>query len=115
MSKCLHRNHNFLKDRSKSKDKTLDALLKDASQDQIRALTEIAKNILSGNFKLKPNHFKKLEKHKKLIRKLSKKTPHKLKKKFLRQKGGFLPFLVTPVLSALGALAGRAIGSHFGL
>jgi hypothetical protein len=90
--------------------------IEQANPDEIRALTEIALNIINGNFELTPETVEKLKKHKEHIRNLAKRTlSHKKKKLFLVQKGGFLPFLITPVLSALGALAGRAIGNQLGL
>lgn len=91
-------------------------LIEDATPDQIRVLSEIASNIVKGNFSVPDKTVKKLHKHKLHIRELSKsKNSCKKKKKLLVQQGGFLPFLVTPVLSALGALAGRVIGSQLGL
>ena len=90
--------------------------MEEATPDQIRALSEIASNIVKGNFKVDSKTFKKLQKHKEHIRKLSKKTCSHIKKKaILTQKGGFLPLLVTPILSALGGIAGRVIGSQLGL
>lgn len=116
MSKCLHRNRSFLEAISKCSDDDRKNVIEKATHDQINSLTEIAQNILSGNFPLHDKRLKKLKKHKHSIRKLSKKTlSHTVKKKFLKQKGGFLPFLVAPVLSALGAIAGRVIGSQLGL
>lgn len=90
-------------------------IIEEATTDEIRALTEIAHNIVSGNFIVPENTLNKLEKHKTHIRKLSKRTrSHKDKKKSLVQEGGFLPFLISPVLSALGVVAGRAISSQLG-
>ena len=116
MSKCLQRNQFFLKTLQKCNDQTRKKLIESATPDQIRALTEIAMNIVCGNFPIAEHKFKKLSLHKDSIRKLSKRTlSHKKKKHLLLQKGGFLPFLISPVLSALGAIAGRAIGSQLGL
>jgi len=39
----------------------------------------------------------------------------KKKKRLLKLKGGFLPFVLGPILSVLGGLAGRAIGKAAGL
>jgi hypothetical protein len=90
-------------------------LIQQASPDQIRALTEIAYNIVQGKFSLPHETLNKLKTHKLHIRKLSKKTvSHKDKKKLLVQKGGFLPLLVTPILSVLGAIAGKVISSQLG-
>jgi hypothetical protein len=91
-------------------------LIEDATPDQIRALSEIAHNVVNGNFTLSKNKLNQLKVHKHSIRTLSKKTTSHLKKKhLLLQKGGFLPFLITPVLSALGAVAGKFIATQIGL
>jgi len=116
MSKCLDRNKEFLNRIKHSSEQERNELIKNASADQIRVLTEIAVNILSGKFPLKKHHIKKLSNHKHIIRKLAKITvSHKRKKALLNQSGGFLPFLVTPVLAALGSVAGKFIGNQLGL
>lgn len=116
MSKCIDRNKDFLGRIKYSSEEERQKLIESATPDQIRVLTEIAMNILSGNFQLKNHHLKKLRDNKRVIRKLANtRVPHKIKKVLLNQSGGFLPFLVTPVLSALGAVAGRVISSQLGL
>src|SRR5579863_4283421 len=115
MSKCLKRNKNFLKNLLKSNEDERQQLIDHATEDEIRCLSEIAKNIISGKFKIPEEVHKGLLPHRHSIRKLSKKTvSHKLKKVVLKQKGGFLPFLISPVLSALGVVVGRIIASHLG-
>jgi hypothetical protein len=90
--------------------------IEEATPDEVRALTEIAANIVKGNFQLDPKTIHKLRKHKHSVRNLSKKSlSHKKKKVFLVQQGGFLPILLAPVLTALGAIAGKAISSAIGL
>jgi hypothetical protein len=116
MSKCLQRNHPFLWKLKKCDEPTRKKLIEDATPDQIRALSEIAHNIVNGNFTLSKHKLSQLKVHKHSIRKLSQKTtPHQKKKHLLLQKGGFLPFLIAPVLSALGAIAGKIIATHIGL
>jgi len=116
MSKCLDRNKEFLKQILTSSENERQILIEKATPDQIRVLTEISMNILSGNLELKTKHLKHLRIHKRLIRKLANsRVPHKVKKVLLKQSGGFLPLLVTPVLSVLGSLAGRIISSQLGL
>jgi len=116
MSKCLDRNKDFLIQLSLASEKERQKLIENASPDQIRVLTEISANILNGKFDLRKRHVKKLINHKHIIRKLSQShVSHKAKKALLNQSGGFLPFLITPVLSALGAIAGKVIGSQLGL
>jgi len=116
MSKCLDRNKDFLKRLKYGSEEERRNLIQNATPDQIRVITEISMNILSGDFELKKRHVRKLVDHKHIIRKLAnRRVPHKIKKVLLNQSGGFLPFLVTPVLSALGAVAGRVISSQLGL
>lgn len=116
MSKCIKRNASFLKKLAKLGPSDRDKLIADATPDQIRALTEIALNITSGNFTLGETHLSKLATHRHIIRKLAKRTlSHKKKKGILLQTGGFLPLLLTPILSALGSLVGRVVGSHLSL
>ena len=121
MCKCLKRNKNFLHDLLKDETKLGNEderkqLTDNASNDEIRCLSEIARNIISGKFKIPDEVHIDLLPHKHLIRKLSKKTlSHKIKKTVLKQKGGFLPFLISPVLSALGVVVGRLVSSHLGL
>src|SRR5687768_16469789 len=98
MSLCLKRNWSFLKRLSKCGKKKRTELIQQATPDQIRSLTEIASNVIKGNFKVNEETVKKFNKHKEHIRHLAKKTiSHKKKKDNLTQKGGFLPLLITPV------------------
>jgi hypothetical protein len=116
MSKCVHRNENFLKELLTASDRKRESLLENATKDEIQCLTEIAFNIVNGNFPLDSKTLEKLTKHKQEVRKLSKRPgSHHKKKKFLKQKGGFLPLLLTPVLSVLGTIAGSLINSQLGL
>jgi|SRR5665811_31203 len=116
MSKCLDRNREFLKRLKDASEEERQTLIQAATPDQIRILTEISINILAGKFQLKKHHLKKLVDHKHIIRKLAKtRLSHKAKKVLLNQSGGFLPFIITPVLAALGGLAGKFIGSQLGL
>lgn len=116
MSQRLHRNKTFLKKLTKCYGKKREKIINDASNEQIQSLTEVAHNIVKGNFPIPQKTLKKLSKHKIHIRKLSKLKPSsKSKRKLLIQKGGFLPLMITPVLSALGAVAGRAISTQLGL
>jgi len=88
------RNKTFLQEVSKCKPTVRRKLIKNASKDNIDALSEVAMNTLLGNVPLSDLHKKKLKRHKFSIRKLAKKISLKAKKKFLVQKGGFLPLLL---------------------
>jgi hypothetical protein len=91
-------------------------LIRKASRDNIDALSEVALNTLLGNVPLKDEQKKKLKRHRTKIRQLAhRRTSTKKKKILLVQQGGFLPLLLAPLLSALGGLAGKAIGSAVGI
>jgi|GEM_PF-7030264 len=116
MAECVIRNKGFLNRVHKCKNKERKTLIKNASRDNIDALSEIALNTLLGNVPLKTEEKQKLKRHRDKIRKLAhRKTSTKKKKILLVQQGGFLPLLLTPILSALGGLAAKAIGSAIGI
>lgn len=90
------------------------AILKSASDEQIKTLCEICQNLLSGN--LPSNNIKKLCSYKRVIRLLANRSiPIYRKRKLIvtnRQVGGFLPLVLPAVLSLLGGIAGKAIGKR---
>jgi len=114
MSSTTERNASFFKTllcggkQKKSRQK----IIRQASTDNIDALSEIALNLLKGNIPLNTKEKKKLKRHKDKIRKLGKRNVSTKKKKtLLVQEGGFLPLLLAPFLSAAGYIAGRAIST----
>ncbi|GFX60957.1 uncharacterized protein TNCV_1897171 [Trichonephila clavipes] len=84
------------------------AILKNASNDQIKTLCEICQNLLSGN--IATNNIKKLCSYKRVIRLLADRSvPISRKRKLFttnRQVGGFLPLVLPAVLSLIGGLVG---------
>ena len=82
------------------------SVLKKAPKNLIRAIREIVKNILNGKISLKPKHRKLLKRYKNVLRDFSTNVKASLakQKRFLAQKGGFLPGLLTPVISILASL-----------
>src|SRR5215470_14779813 len=75
-------------------------LLKACGKDLIDCFSDIAKNILSENIKLRPHHLKALRRRRKAVRLLaSEKTSLTKKKALLSQTGGFLGSLLTPIVS----------------
>lgn len=85
------------------------ALLRLADQKLIKYICECALNVLKGVVSLKTCEKKKLKKYKKVLRKLvaksGRKNSWKSKKRILVQKGGgFLPFLLQPILSIISSL-----------
>jgi len=115
MTKRIIRNRTFLQEVSRSKAFRRKKLIKKASKDNIDALSEVALNTLLGNVPLSDHHKHKLRRHRFSIRSLAKKGSLKKKKEFLTQKGGFLPLLITPVLSILGGIAANALSHVAGL
>lgn len=116
MTKRIEENRHFLKLLSESKIKRRRNIIKTATRGNIDALSELALNTLLGNVPLKPEHKQKLKRHRFSIRHLAKKrTSLKKRKEFLVQKGGFLPLLITPILSILGGLAANALSHVAGL
>ena len=96
----------FLKLMAESKSPKRRKLLVDwASNKDIDAISEIALNTLNGNIKLTPNIYRKIKKHKKIIRLLASTKPKiNQKKKIIKQSGGFLPFLIPAAISAVSNL-----------
>ncbi|GFX45662.1 uncharacterized protein TNCV_1422461 [Trichonephila clavipes] len=90
------------------------AILKSATDDQIKTLYEICDNLLSGNIPTKK--IKKLCSYKRVIRLLANRSVPISRKRNLftpnRQVGGFLPLILPGVLSPLGGIAGKAIGKR---
>lgn len=115
MTKCIEENREFLKLLSQSKTHKRRKIITKATKGNINALSELALNTLLGNVPFDSTHKKKLKRHRFSIRHLAKKISLKKKKEFLVQKGGFLPLLITPILSILGGLAANAISHISGL
>lgn len=85
-------------------------LIKEAKNCVIDSISEIAKNCLTGNVPLKNCDFKKLSKYKKVLRKLSQKSPNSRRRKLLQQTGGtLLPSLIIPALTFVASIIGDAI------
>ena len=106
--KSILKRKDYLSLLSKSKSKKRrDALIDLADKNEIQALAEIFLNTIRGNVPLTNAQLKRLEKYKKVLRKLSEKQCSvKKKKKILKQQGGLLPFLLPLAFSALSGLFG---------
>ena len=73
----------------------------------IKCLGECCHNVLTGNVYMHPAQRQKLKRHAAVIRALGdRKTGLKKKKEILVQRGGFLPALLVPILSAVSGLVG---------
>lgn len=72
------------------------------SGELIKTLCEICMNVLNGNAKISKTYKNRLRKYKNTIRQLAKpKSSLSSKRKILVQKGGFLPVILSAVLSGI--------------
>lgn len=77
-------------------------ILKHVDDIVIKTLNEILVNIMNNNHKLKKVEYEKIKCYKNAIRKIcSPNTSIQLKRKHLIQKGGFLPIVLSSVLSGV--------------
>ena len=79
-------------------------LLKQVQDCVIDAISEIAKNCLSGNIPLSEEDFIKLSKYQNLLRIISKPSPVEKRRKLIIQKGGFIDSLVPAALLLITVL-----------
>ena len=107
MSACVKRNVDLLRLLHKSKPALVKIILKNASPDLVRALSECCLNVLKGNIKLNAGQKTRLRRYKNILRKLAAKKLAVKTRKQLLQKGGFIGALLGPVLGVLGSLLGR--------
>jgi hypothetical protein len=88
------------------------AVLKYSSKDQINCLAEVVLNLLRNNLSLTPTNRAQLKKHRTKLRKLvCPKTTVAQRRKLLVQKGGFLPYIIKPIVSLLGTILPGLFGS----
>lgn len=82
--------------------------LRGADNNFVKCIQECAFNTLEGNVPLACNEKKHLAKHKSILRRVAaKRGSWKTKRKLLVQRGGFLPYLIGPIL---GAVLSQIIG-----
>ena len=105
----IKRKHNFLKKIFKSKGKSRQFLIREATPEQIKSIRESVLNVANQNVPIKPKQFKKLKRYKKILKKLAFSNPSiRTCKKILVQRGGFLSVLIPPVLSYLATTFANA-------
>ena len=87
--------------------KTRVGILRSAPDEFIKTLLEVVINFLAGNLPThRPSDFKKLKRHKGVLRRLGNQRNVKTTRKLLTtQKGGFLPLLLAPLALAAAAPA----------
>lgn len=91
----------------KSNVKDRKVLINKATGEQIRSICELCLNLNNRNIPVSNSQKTKLLRHKAVIQKLCLRAPIKSKKKYLCQKGGFLPALVPVLATIVGGLVGR--------
>ena len=83
-----------------------------AGKDDLDAICQCIFNVLSGNIRISGTTFNKLKKHKKTLRYLMNRgVNNQQRKKVLKQKGGFLPFLLPLAVKLLGGIVPSIIGA----
>ena len=88
--------------------------VKHCDKEFITSLSECIKNIVNGNVKLNHRQLQSLRRHKQSLRKLSlKKTSTKVRRKIL-QKGGFLSYLIAPIVAGIGQFLANASEARHG-
>ena len=98
---------------SKCKTKLRKAILLNSDSDLIRVIRDCVYNVLKGNVKLKREENEKLDKYKSDLRKfVYERGSLARKRKFLIQKGGFLPLLIPAAIETTARLISFAI-DHF--
>lgn len=100
--KRLKKNLHILQTLKNSNKKLRSAIIKNCSDDTIKAILEIAINTLNGNCQLSKHTHIRLKKFKNILRQLvCPKKNLKRKRKIIIQKGGFLPVLIGTILSGV--------------
>lgn len=78
------------------------SFLRSADEKFIRSICECVFNTLRGNVPLKQCEKNRLSKYKTTLRRVAEKRGNwKNKRKLLVQRGGFLPYIIGPILSVL--------------
>jgi hypothetical protein len=100
-----------LKILAKAKNKQRAQILNKATPEFTKFLCEVVLNVLKGNIQLTEPHYKKLRRHKHTLLNLCKrKKSLKFRKQLLLKKaGGFLPFILPALISAIAGFVGETI------
>lgn len=107
--KRLERNLSLLDVLNKANKPQRNALINTTTKDQLQCICDCASNILNGNIKITDSDLRKLKRYQNHLRFLSDKNGQIEKKRIVIQEGGFLPLLLTPILSVAGSLLADVI------
>jgi hypothetical protein len=111
-SERLKRNLSTLDVLCKASRPQREAIIETATRDQILCICDCANNILAETVPLTDKQLRQLKRYQSLIRYLGETKNHKNttnKKKFINQSGGFLPLLLTPILSAAASILAETL------
>ena len=115
MSVSLRKNLPWIQILNNADPKVCKKILKTVPNEVILCLCEIINNYLHGNIPYSKKDLQKLKKYKGCLRCLASKTNDKRKngiakkRQLLIQNGGFLPAILTPLLSIAGGLLSSII------
>lgn len=110
MSERVIRNLEFLNKLQEYKGRQQSKLILEASEDNIKALTEVIYNLLEGNIKIPEETRVELKQYKAFLRTLSdKEIPIERKKKSIFRKRHILSAVLGPILSILGTCLSKVL------
>jgi hypothetical protein len=84
--------------------------IKSCGKDFIECICECVKNLLKGNAPLKQKQLQCIRRHRQSLRKLALTKTSLASRKRILQSGGFLQYLIGPVVSAVSKLLSNAMG-----
>lgn len=92
---------------AKSRPKERVKILKQGNSCFVKLLCEMVLNVLKGTVKLPDSHYKKLKPHKRLLLQVTKPlaSVKQRREALLKKKGGILPVILPPLLTALATFA----------
>jgi hypothetical protein len=85
-------------------------LIKNADEDMMTALCDMVHNILIGNINISERERRKLSKYKTQLRHLCKHSTLEHKKRYLKQKGGFLQVLIPSAIAGISSIIASYVG-----
>ena len=103
-TKKLKKSFDLLKTLSECKRNMRKSILKNADKDLVNSVCEYVLNVLNGNVRLDQTTLNHLVKHKKTLRNLIDAKNKKRRKQILIQKGGFIEYLLPPLLQVVADL-----------
>ena len=97
----LQRNIHILRDLHKSRGANRKRMLQNLGDDTVDALSDCACNIRNGNVPLTTHQFRALKPYHKHLKQLSKKSLSRKSRRKTLMKGGFIGFLLKPLVKVL--------------